>query len=142
MMKYAINFLALLVPLAANAGSVESRVGVYTDCVRWTTVNGVEHSKKFEYALKEDQSMYLDILFYTGTAKCEGEGEVLMHVENFDVSNTVGEFPKLFMLEARDKDAGDYYEFMYSSDSVIINSNDKLPVEYDMNRTLLLNKVK
>lgn len=141
-MKYAIKLLALLVPLAASAAPIESRVGVYADCVRWTTVNGVEHSKKFEYALNEDQSMYLDILFYTGTSKCEGDGEVLLHVGNFELQETVGKFPKIFLIEAQDKDSGDYYQMMFSSDSVIINSGESLPVKYDMNRTIHLDKVK
>lgn len=141
-MKLALKIVTLLMPFAASAAPIESRVGVYAECVQWTTVNGIEHSKGFEYALNEDESMHLEIKYYTGTAKCEGDGEVLMRAGNFDIKNRIGKFPQILILLVKDMDGGDYYEIMFSNDSAIINSSDKLPVEYDINRTLLLTKVK
>lgn len=140
-MKYMIVALALALPLASNASTdLESSVGLYADCVRWTTINGVKHSKGFQYVLNEDDSMSLDILYYTGTDKCEGDGEVLMRAENFTVKKKIAHKDKVFMLIALNEDSGDYYQIMFSKDSVIVNISDSLPIKYDSNRTLLLKK--
>ncbi len=141
MKKYMITILALVLPLVSNAATeLEVSAGLYTECVKWTTVNGVEHSKGFQYILNEDDSMSLDILYYTGTDKCEGDGEVLMHAENFTVLEKLGHKKTVFMLTARNEDSGDYYQMMFSKDSVIVNISDSLPIKYDFNRTLLLKK--
>ena len=36
---------------------------------------------------------------------------------------------------------GDYYELMFGGDSLILNSSKSLPVEYDIDRTLILTKI-
>ena len=92
-MKLLMKIAVLFLPICASAAQIESRVGVYAECVQWTTINGVKHSKGFEFALNEDQSMHLDVKFYTGTAKCEGDGETLMRADNFQILNRIGKFP-------------------------------------------------
>jgi len=141
-MKYAISILALVLPLMSNA-TTETNVsaGVYSDCVKWTTINGVEHSKGFQYILNEDDSMSLDVLYYTGTDKCEGDGEVLLHAENFTIQKKVAHGKTLFLMLAKNEDSGDYYEMMFSKDRVMVSISDSLPIKYDFNRTLLLKKV-
>ena len=141
MKKYMIAVLALALPLMSNAATeLENSAGLYTECVKWTTVNGVEHSKGFKYALNDDDSMSLDILFYTGTDKCEGDGEVLMHAEHFTVLEKIAHKKTIFMLTARNEDSGDYYQMMFSKDNVMVQISDSLPIKYDFNRTLLLKK--
>lgn len=141
MKKCMIAVLALVVPLMSNAATeLESSAGLYTDCVKWTTINGVENSKGFQYLLNEDDSMSLDVLYYRGTAKCEGEGEVLMRADNFTVREKVGHGKAIFMLIARNEDSGDYYQMMFSKGRVMVNISDSLPIKYDFNRTLLLKK--
>ena len=142
-MKLLMKIAVMLLPIYASASQIESRVGVYADCVKWTTINGVEHSKGFEYALNEDQSQYLEIKYYTGTAKCEGDGEILLRDDDFQTLNRIGKFPQGLILTLKDKpNSGDYYEMMFGGDSVIINSSKSLPVDYDINRTLILMKIK
>lgn len=141
MMKYMIMALALVLPFASHASAdLENSAGLYTDCVKWTTINGIEHSKGFQYVLNEDDSMSLDVLYYTGTDKCEGDGEVLMHADKFTVQKKIAHKNKVFMLIALNEDSGDYYQMMFSKDSVIVNISDSLPIKYDFNRTLLLKK--
>lgn len=141
MKNYMIAVVALVLPLVTNAATeLEASSGLYTECVKWTTVNGVEHSKEFRYALNEDDSMSLDILFYTGTATCEGDGEVLLHAERFTILEKIVHKKTIFMLTARNEDSGDYYEMMFSKDSVMVQISDSLPIKYDFNRTLLLKK--
>jgi len=141
MKKCIITILALVLPLVSNAATeLEASAGLYTECVKWTTINGVEHSKEFKYLLNEDDSMSLDILFYTGTDKCEGNGEALMRAERFTVLEKVGHKKTIFMMTARNEDGGDYYQMMFSKGSVMIQISDSLPIKYDFNRTLLLKK--
>lgn len=141
-MKLLMKIAVLFFPIYASASQIESRVGVYADCVKWTTVNGVEHSKGFEYALNEDQSMYLEVKFYTGTAKCEGEGEVLMRAENFQILDRIGKFPQVLTMTVKDLDGGDYYKLLLGGDSLVLTSSENLPVEYDIYRSLILTKIK
>jgi hypothetical protein len=140
-MKFLMKIAVLLIPICASASPIESSVGVYAECAKWTTINGVEHSKGFEYALNEDQSQHLEIRYYTGTAKCEGDGEVLMRAENFQILDRIGKFPQVLIMTLKDADDGDYYSLMFGGDSLVLTSSDKLPVEYDINRTLILTKV-
>lgn len=140
-MKYAISILALVLPLMSSAAAeTDVSAGVYSDCVRWTTINGTQHSKGFQYILNDDDSMSLDILYYTGTQKCEGEGEVLMHAENFTIQKKVAHGQTVFLLLAKNEDSGDYYEMMFSKGRVMVSISDSLPIKYDFNRTLLLKK--
>lgn len=142
MMKYAISILALALPLMSSAATdSDVSTGVYSDCVKWTTINGVEHSKGFQYILNDDDSMSLDVLYYTGTDKCEGDGEELLHAENFTVQKKVAHKNTVFLILAKNEDSGDYYEMMFSKDRVMVSISDSLPIKYDFNRTLLLKKV-
>lgn len=141
MTKYAISILGLVLPLMSSAATKnEVSAGSYSDCVKWTTVNGVEHSKGFQYVLNEDDSMSLDVFYYTGSARCEGSGEVLMHAENFSVQKKIAHGKKIFSLLAKNEDKGDYYQMMFSEGRVLIHVSDSLPFEYDINRSLLLTK--
>lgn len=140
-MKLITTIVALLMPLGASA-AVESSVGEYAYCVQWTRVNGVEHSKGFRFVLNEDQSMVFEVKYYTGTAKCEGEGESIMRSEKLTVLKTVGDFPEVLMMTLKDEDAGNYYELMFGGDSLLLEIGDSLPVEADFNKTVLLSKVK
>lgn len=142
MTKYTISILALLLPFMSNAASeTEVSAGIYSDCVKWTTINGVEHSKGFQYILNENDSMSLDVFYYTGTSKCEGDGEVLMHAENFSVQKKFAHGKKVFSLLVKNEDKGDYYQMMFSEGRVLIHISDSLPIKYDFDRSLLLNKV-
>lgn len=140
-MKFFMKIAVLLIPICASASPIESRVGVYAECVKWTTVNGVEHSKGFEYALKEDQSQYFEVKYYTGTAKCEGDGEVVMKAENFQILDRIGKFPQVLTMTLKDLDGGDYYKLLLGGDSLVLTSSATLPVEYDIQRTIILTKV-
>lgn len=141
MKKHMITILALMLSQMSNAATdLDSSAGLYTDCVKWTTVNDIEHSKGFRYRLNEDDTMSMDVLYYTGTDKCEGHGESLMHAKNFTVQKKVAHKDKVFILIVRNEDTGDYYQIMFSKDTAIIHISDALPIKYDINRTLLLKK--
>lgn len=141
-MKYTIAILALVLPMWASASQAEKvTAGAYTSCARWTTINGIEHSKGFFYVLNEDDSMALTVRFYTGSSECEGVGETILHLERFIVEKKVAYKKRIFILEAKNEDRGDYYRMLFSDDSVILSSSDTFPVKIDINRSLLLKKV-
>jgi hypothetical protein len=142
MMKYMIPILILVIPLSSKAGDfTQTSAGLYASCAQWTTVNEIEHSKGFQFILKEDDSMSLDISYHTGTSKCEGRGEPLLHIENFVVEKKEGYGRKVFLLLARDTDGGKYYEIMFSDNRAIIHISDRLPFKRDLNHTLFLRKM-
>lgn len=141
-MKFAILLSFLLVPIASNAVEENSSVGIYADCVQWTTYNDVKTSKKFEFELTEDGLMRFDILFFTGSAECEGVGETLLHAENFKVKEGAGSGHRARYILARDEDGGDYYQLIFSKERLLIQISERLPVKYDANRMLLLKRAK
>ncbi len=140
-MKFRIVLVAsMFLSFLAVASPDDSVVGSYKDCVPWTRVNGVEHSKGYEYELNEDRSMQFGIKFYTGNSKCAGIGEVILQAIKFDLVKKIGEFPNYLVLVVKDQGGSGYYRLSFGGDTVMVENSDHSPVDYDFNRTVLLKK--
>lgn len=93
-MKIKLMLLTVvLFPLIASANADRSIAGTYKSCVPWTRINGVEHSKGFEFVVAEASLMQFQIKFYTGNSKCDGTSETLVDAHNFSVIESIGKFP-------------------------------------------------
>jgi hypothetical protein len=130
------------IPLICEAREPISNVGVYRDCVQWTTYNGMETSKQFELEVKEDDSISLVISFYRGSATCDSENkEILVEYRNFKILKDIGRGYSARMMTVQDVEKNEYFQLMFSADNVMAFSSDSLPVKYDFMRSLSLKKV-
>lgn len=144
------NLVVILVSLVgavaasnlSHAQTHDSNVGVYRDCVQWTTVNGVEHSKGFELEFGQDSSMRIDVLFYVGTSDCQGQGELVARTENFKVIRRMGVGENTQYVYAKDRDSDDYYKIMFSDGTALIQRSEGLPFKYEFDNSLLLKKAR
>lgn len=140
-MKFKIVLIAnIFLSFLASASPDDSVIGSYKECVPWTRINGVEHSKGYEYKLNEDRSMQFIIKFYKGNSKCEGIGEVVLQALKFDLVKKIGEFPNYLVLVVKDQGGSGYYRLSFGGETVMVENSDSSPVDYDFNRTVLLKK--
>lgn len=142
-MKYVTLFLLLAMSLMSHAATEEeSSSGVYRDCARWTTLNGVEHSKEFLYTLNDDDTMSFEVLLHVGTSKCESTGESRYYAAKFTIKDKVEVGNSIYMLIAKNEKAGDYYQMFFSNDVVYLDISKTFPIEVSFNRSYRLKKIR
>ncbi len=140
-MKSLIFSLVMLLPTVGEANEVNLTAGHYSDCVRWTSYNGVETSKKFELVSGQDNSLEFTASFHQGSGVCEGEATEVRAYRNFQIVKDTGNRP-IRLITAQDVDSKLYFKFMLSRDSAIIETADSLTDKPNPMRMLLLKKMK
>lgn len=139
-MKNLILILSLMVPFTGQATERVPLTGKYSECVRWTTYNGVETSKKFELVLAEDRSISLSIGFYWGSAECESAPKELTTLNRFEMLEDFDTGLGFRKMKAKEADSNVYYEFLVTKENAMVYSGDSLPVKPDFLRTLSLTR--
>lgn len=113
--------------------------GSYASCARWTTMGGVETSKKFELLFTPQESLHLTAAFYVGSDTCQGEPREVRHYENYNVLQDSGNRP-FRKITAQSQEAGMYFEFVLTMRSAIIYTGESVPVRHDPMRMMILDK--
>ena len=140
-MKKIMLFMATLVlSISAQAVEVNPHAGAYSECVKWTTFNGVPTSKKFEMVYGEDRSLLYRIEFYNGTDKCEGEVADRKEFSEFEVIKSFGR--SLHFIEVKEARENLYLQLMISDGDMSVTISDKYPIEIQMNNFIILKRVK
>lgn len=140
-MKAMILFILVSLPTTVFAEEVNLLAGRYSSCVRWTTYNGMETSKKFDLAFGLDNSLEFTASFYQGSGVCGGTPLEERAYRNFQMIKDSGN-RRVRLITAQDVDSKLYFKFSLSRDSAIIDTTDSLADKPDPMRTLLLDRIK
>lgn len=140
-MKTLILFILAALPATTIADEINLLAGQYSDCVRWTTYNGVETSKKFELVFGLDNSLEFKASFHQGSGVCEGEPAEVRTFRNFQVIKDSGN-RRVRLITAQDLESKLYFKLMLSRESAIIDTAQSLEDKPDPMRTILMKRVK
>lgn len=138
-MKTLVILMSMILTVAAKADD-NPLAGQYSDCVRWTTMMGLETSKKFELAFGVDSSLHLVASYYEGTASCDGSPKEVRSYSDFAVVENKGG-RRFRMITAKSETANLYFKFILSPESAEIYTSETLPVKLDVLRAMLLKRV-
>lgn len=143
MKKIVFSLLLLALPLMAEARGPNSHVGLYGECARWTTFNGMKTSKKFDLELKEDDSITLTISFYRNTDTCESEDvELLVEYKNFRIIEDLGKGSVVRIVTVYDEVEKYYFKLMFLTDRVTANFSETLPIRASFANYFSLNRLR
>lgn len=137
-MNAIILFLLAALPTLGFSEEVNQLRGEYSRCVRWTTFNDVETSRK--YYLTAGDSVELTTSFYEGSGICEGKLVTRKVFRNFLVVDDLGT-SQIRIVKVQDLDSKLYFKFMLSPDSAIVMHMKSLDEEFDLFRTVLLDRM-
>lgn len=138
-MKFLILSILMAIPLTSLADDENILEGVYADCTRWSTLGGVETSKRFSLLFTDKNSLHLSAYFFEGSGTCEGAPKDVRSYSNFTVLEDSGNRP-VRIITAQDIDAKMYFKFVLSLRSAIIYTGDSLPVRADPMRVMILKR--
>jgi hypothetical protein len=137
-MKLLIMLALAALPLAALADDSPLAGGMYSECVQWTTLGGMETSKKFNFVYGVDGSALLLVAYFENTASCEGNPR---WVENYPI--TVSDYSGsdvVKILNGHDDKSKLYYKIILTPSYVSIYSSETLPVKPDAMHTIYLKR--
>jgi hypothetical protein len=137
--KHLFLILSILPNLVFGNDEPNVLAGVYSSCVRWTTMGGVETSKRFELIFTPDSALHLTAAFFVGSEKCEGEPGDLRRYENFRILADNGNRP-FRKITAQPSDSEMYFEFILTPGTATIYTDDFVPVRHNMMRMMILNR--
>lgn len=138
-MKFLLLAFALL-PISSFADTeVNILAGTYSSCVQWTTMGGVETSKKFELLFTPENTLHLTAAFYVGSASCQGDLREVRHYENLARLSDSGNRP-FRKITVQAAETGMYFEFVLTMQTAVIYTGDSVPVQHDPLRMMILDR--
>ena len=140
MKLYLLLLLLSILPCSAFADDDPNVLtGTYSSCVQWTTMGGIETSKKFELLFTPQSTLHLTAAFYVGSASCQGEARDVLRYDNYKVLNDSGNRP-FRKITAQAQETGMYFEFVLTLRTAVIYTGDSAPVQHDPMRMMILNR--
>lgn len=127
-MKLILMTLALVLPAIGHAEEVNVLAGRYSDCVQWTTYNGVPTSKKSEFIFGKDASLVIKISMFDGTAICDNAPVEIVEYQQFQVLDDSGNNPGRF-ITAKSAETNLYFKLVIAKSFALIYSSANYPVK-------------
>lgn len=140
-MKVLMCLMLMSLPLMAAASDENVLAGQYMDCAQWTTMGGVETSKKFALDFTDVNTLHLEASYFEGNATCEGVAKEVRGYGNFTIIEDSGNRP-VRLITAQSQDSKLYFKFVLSMSSAVIYTGESLSVTPDAMRSMVLNRVK
>ena len=137
-MKLLMILALLALPMAALADDGPLEGGQYAECVRWTTMNGMETSKNFQFVYGADGSALLTIAYFENTATCQGSASWMQSCEIAISQSSGGNVVKI--LNGQDQKSKMYFKIVLTPTYVSIYSSETLPVNPDPMHTIYLRR--
>lgn len=138
-MKLLFILLSLLPAFSYADEEPNVLAGTYASCVQWTTMGGVETSKKFELLFTPQNTLHLAATFYVGSAACQGEPRDILRYDDHKVLTDSGNRP-FRRITAQAHESGMYLEFVLTPRSAVIYTGDSAPVQHDPMRMMILDR--
>jgi hypothetical protein len=139
-MKLLLLALSLFPALAMADTEVNMLAGTYSSCVQWTTMGGVETSKKFELLFTPENTLHLTAAFYVGSASCQGDPRDERRYDNLASLSDSGNRP-FRKITVQAQETGMYFEFVLTMHTAVIYTGDSVPVQHDAMRMMILDRV-
>jgi hypothetical protein len=138
-MKILALLISLIVPALSEAGERNPLAGRYTECVRWTTYNGLETSKKFELVVQEDNRLEFTASLIEGSGDCNGHVRESRVYRDFKIMEVKG--TRNFKIMAmQDMESKIHFRLVLSSGSASVFTGDSYPVKLDPMKEILLKR--
>lgn len=137
-MKALILFLFAIFPANGLAQEGKLLSGEYSRCVKWTTFNDVETSRK--HTLVAGDSMEFRISFYYGSGTCAGEPEGERVYRDFYVLEDFGS-DQMRITTVQDRNSRLYFRISLSEDLAMVFTLKSLDEDPNLMQTIFMDRV-